>query len=1741
MNLFTRNLPADSRRPCRWYCSQLPDVMPVPRSKHSHKFPETFLTGTSAMKGLLAVLILLFTSVDTFAAIEKYIGPLDGRLTQPRNRAALNAGIWDGGSEDNGNTAVHTLNFNKNDFGGFVYSECFFTKNLHTQHIVRLPNSNGKAYLMVSTSNYIDHDIGIGIDRRPAGRLSLYEADIDPDTDLIVNPAGAAHKIVWEQEFTTNSPIGEWNHPGKMDVIGGLLLVSAENWGEWTQAFCGDSGTGDSKDAILFYDVRAPKFPRYWGKLDTHELGRVVVQNLDTNGNGTLSFSESGLSQATFDERDQGSFHWVDNGPVNPPTPGYGSDGVLDATEVIPVVNNVSLFQAGDEWILNVSNFWFRTRYVSPDINSWLGGEAAGYPASWQGKSAGTAVYPYFTNSHGQHFNSLETYISPQTPPPEYVSNPPLSQPGELRPMWFDGDGADPYNEVTGDELFKFAQVKFSPPDTATPTATTTKLERVNSIARPAPNIFRSKNDYDAVGLYVSRTGAPVIYSPLQNYPNGVCTAGGDSCNSDTDCTLWPFDDCFASSNGTIGDFPAKDTIYQITHPGNVGFGQSGCIVNNANDSGVYSLRFCLSSGLDKIVIGDNLDAETILLQSPLVITNDVQIDASGLENGITLECSGGDFFRIVEIQAGATVTMDNLTITKGYAATSGLYAGNGIGGGILNYGNLTLSNCKVYSNQADSSGAGIASMPSSTLELNNTEISSNSAHEHGAGIFSLAAPVSLSYSSVTGNLIFSATSKHGGGIYINTSKLKIENSTIQGNQPTGQGGGIYSYNTLVDIKNSTVSGNGDDYTTEGGGLYFSSNSFADDSNIGLAISRSTFSGNNAGIGGGIYYEKSANGLIANTTIANNLTHMSSGAGIWSEGTGTALTLRHVTVAGNTVDPAAGALAGAGVISLSPAVLTLENTLIADNTSLVGESNIFGEDVTAQGANLVDRGYEYSASSVWTGPEPLTADPALAPLGDNGGLTQTMQPLPGSAAIDAAIGLSTSIDQRNVNRPFGLASDIGAVEVGEAEISVEQSPGVIQVDGVTSVAFDPAAPGGSSSHTFSIRNAGSGYVNLTGLVVTIDGPDAAAFSVSQPPVTDLAMGLAADFVVIFTPGSAATHTAVIHIASSDADESSFDITLYGPGWTPIVGTPGLVYHLDAALRVNAKVGSVIEWGDSGRNGITFSQGSSAKYPVFADGDAAGNINGHPVIRFDGDLSGAAGGLAPNADQLRYVSEDPGVCSISPQACDIDSDCPNAGEVCEIGESVKTLIVVARTRSFNYLDGLWGTPPDTGLRRQNASNWVNGSNSDDFSFGGSVEVNRDDVNATSDNNLSPLNTPEIIVATRSSATKFSEMRIGDYFELAPNMPRPWHGDIAEIAVFDRLLTAQELQSIQSHLETKYAITIAPLVVTTGSDEDDGALGLGSGDSLREMLRYGEIGLTINFDGSAGDTITLNGTPLTLDKNQSLDASGLPNGLTISGQGVSRVFNITGPIGGTTTLRGLTITDGVANIGGAISHGPGGDVTPSGEGPLVIEDTTISNSVATLAGGAIYHGGASPLTLINSTLSGNTVAGFGGAIANNESVTSLIHTTISNNTANLGGGIDNFGGTVNIENSIVAANCAGGCTSSLGNDIYNRDASSVATINTGGANIIGSNDSVESFFTPDFILIGEETNKVDPRLAPLGDFGGPTQTMPPLSGSPAIDKAAVSTLAFDQRSYPPVRRFAGYRRRGSANVYCDDVCG
>jgi hypothetical protein len=147
-----------------------------------------------------------------------------------------------------------------------------------------------------------------------------------------------------------------------------------------------------------------------------------------------------------------------------------------------------------------------------------------------------------------------------------------------------------------------------------------------------------------------------------------------------------------------------------------------------------------------------------------------------------------------------------------------------------------------------------------------------------------------------------------------------------------------------------------------------------------------------------------------------------------------------------------------------------------------------------------------------------------------------------------------------------------------------------------------------------------------------------------------------------------------------------------------------------------------------------------------------------------------------------------------------------------------------------------------------------------------------------------------------------------------------------------------------------------------------------------------------------------------------------------------------------------------------------------------------------GGGIYSDTGSQLTIENSTIAFNQTPAFfssqGGGIVLNGATASIDHSTIAGNLASgkssaVGGGLAILGSaTLTLRNSILAGNAA---TSS-------PDISGVLT--SSGYNLVGNTNGGFGFSGTDLL-------NVDPKLGPLANNGGPTQTMALLPGSPAID--------------------------------------
>ena len=234
-----------------------------------------------------------------------------------------------------------------------------------------------------------------------------------------------------------------------------------------------------------------------------------------------------------------------------------------------------------------------------------------------------------------------------------------------------------------------------------------------------------------------------------------------------------------------------------------------------------------------------------------------------------------------------------------------------------------------------------------------------------------------------------------------------------------------------------------------------------------------------------------------------------------------------------------------------------------------------------------------------------------------------------------------------------------------------------------------------------------------------------------------------------------------------------------------------------------------------------------------------------------------------------------------------------------------------------------------------------------------------------------------------------------------------------------------------------------------------------------------------------------------------------GSTIQGNsGPKRGGGIRSTGSGSVSLIDSTVRENTASSGGGIDQS---------SGTLSISGSTMAANVSTKSGGGIFLSGVTA-TLTKSTFANNASGDDGGGIAITGSSTATIEScTIAGNLATLdGGGIHHQNSTLNITNTITAANHASGS-----DDIHLESGS----ITPSGVNIVGSNDGCSTPFptgNPNLNgdLVGSAALPLDPKLSPLGYFGGATMTMHPFTSSPAYNAGGTSSLTLDQRGFSRV---------------------
>ena len=193
--------------------------------------------------------------------------------------------------------------------------------------------------------------------------------------------------------------------------------------------------------------------------------------------------------------------------------------------------------------------------------------------------------------------------------------------------------------------------------------------------------------------------------------------------------------------------------------------------LNDPSDSGNCTLRDAINVAQGGIISPDVCSTGgsgspytivfsvtgTIMLSSSLpAIANtspgSLTITGPTTSPGITID--GGGSYEVMSVNFGATLNVANLIISNGFGEEGG--------GGIKNFGTLTVTNSTFSANGTASGHLAAASINAGTLTVTNSTFSGNSA-------------------------------SNGGGISNDGGTLTVTNSTFSGNSAVNSGGGIYN------------------------------------------------------------------------------------------------------------------------------------------------------------------------------------------------------------------------------------------------------------------------------------------------------------------------------------------------------------------------------------------------------------------------------------------------------------------------------------------------------------------------------------------------------------------------------------------------------------------------------------------------------------------------------------------------------------------------------------------------------------------------------------------------------------------------------------------------------------------------------------------------------------------------------------------------------------------------------------
>jgi hypothetical protein len=348
---------------------------------------------------------------------------------------------------------------------------------------------------------------------------------------------------------------------------------------------------------------------------------------------------------------------------------------------------------------------------------------------------------------------------------------------------------------------------------------------------------------------------------------------------------------------------------------------------------------------------------------------------ATTIDGGGRTTISGNNATRILTVSAGASLTLNNLTISNAYWAF-------GDGGAISSLGTLVINNCTFTDNRTTAVAAGGAILALGRVTITNTLFARNEA----------------------GN---------GGAVYprFSNAVVTISGSTFRDNQAVAPNGG------------------GSVRDGMGGALLLWDGATA-------TISSSTFSNNRASLGGAVFvFSNSKLNLTGSTVISNTAVRAGGALKIMA---GAEVVVQDSTVSANTVTNILfGPLTTGGGAGLNnEGKLALVNVSLQDNSVLV-TANTVGGGIANHGGSLTIDGGSVRRNQGYIGGG-IYSTGTLTVTGATVSNNQSQFVGGGISTYGTATITGTTLDGNRANSYGGGLTNNGALALSDSTISNNQ-------------------------------------------------------------------------------------------------------------------------------------------------------------------------------------------------------------------------------------------------------------------------------------------------------------------------------------------------------------------------------------------------------------------------------------------------------------------------------------------------------------------------------------------------------------------------------------------------------------------------------------------------------------------------------------------------------------------------------